>query len=95
MNTTVQALFAHVPAYAGDPILSLMETFEADRRPDKVSLSIGVYFDDAGRLPVLPSARRAETALLSSIGPRPYLPIEGLTTDNVAYVARAMAAVME
>ena len=51
---------------------------------DKVSLSIGVYFDNAGRLPMLPSVRRAETALLSNIGPRPYLPIEGMAAYRSA-----------
>jgi aromatic-amino-acid transaminase len=72
------SLFSHVPPYEGDPILSLMEDFQSDPRPNKVSLSIGVYFDAEGRLPVLPSVRRAETALLQDIGPRPYLPIEGM-----------------
>lgn len=78
MTASSPSLFSHVPPYAGDPILSLMEAFQADPRPNKVSLGIGVYFDDEGRLPVLPSVRRAETALLQEIGPRPYLPIEGL-----------------
>lgn len=71
------SLFAHVPAYGGDPILSLMETFQKDARPNKVSLSIGIYFDEEGRLPVLESVRRAETDALAHIGPRPYLPMEG------------------
>ncbi|MGO4394481.1 aromatic amino acid transaminase [Variovorax sp. M-6] len=71
-------MFSHVPPYEGDPILSLMEAFQTDPRQHKVSLSIGVYFDDEGRLPVLPSVRQAETALLQEIGPRPYLPIEGM-----------------
>ena len=34
------SLFSHVPAYGGDPILTLMETFQKDPRPNKVSLSI-------------------------------------------------------
>ncbi|MCW5628281.1 MAG: aspartate/tyrosine/aromatic aminotransferase [Rhodoferax sp.] len=84
MTTAASALFTHVPPYAGDPILSLMESFQADTRADKVSLSIGVYFDNAGRLPMLPSVRRAETALLSNIGPRPYLPIEGMAAYRSA-----------
>jgi aromatic-amino-acid transaminase len=84
MTAATQALFTHVPPYAGDPILSLMETFQADARPHKVSLSIGVYFDNAGRLPMLPSVRRAESALLADIGPRPYLPIEGLASYRSA-----------
>jgi aromatic-amino-acid transaminase len=76
--STTPSLFAHVPPYAGDPILSLMEAFQADPRANKVSLSIGMYFDEEGRLPVLPSVRQAETALLQDLGPRPYLPMEGL-----------------
>ncbi|MBN9408519.1 MAG: aspartate/tyrosine/aromatic aminotransferase [Burkholderiales bacterium] len=78
------SLFQHVPAYAGDPILSLMEDFQKDPRPDKVSLSIGLYFDEEGRLPVLESARRAESALLSNIGPRSYLPMEGAADYRAA-----------
>ncbi len=71
------SLFSHVPAYGGDPILTLMETFQKDARPNKVSLSIGIYFDEEGRLPVLESVRRAEASGLEKIGPRPYLPMEG------------------
>jgi aromatic-amino-acid transaminase len=78
MTTANPSLFAHIPPYAGDPILSLMESFQLDPRAHKVSLSIGVYFDEQGRLPVLASVREAETALLQEIGPRPYLPIEGM-----------------
>lgn len=78
MPALSSSLFSHVPPYEGDPILSLMEAFQTDPRQHKVSLSIGVYFDDEGRLPVLPSVRQAETALLQEIGPRPYLPIEGM-----------------
>ncbi len=78
MSAVAQSLFSHVLPYGGDPILTLMETFQADTRLNKVSLSIGVYFDNEGRLPVLPSVRSAESALAMHIGARPYLPMEGL-----------------
>ncbi|SMG56197.1 amino acid aminotransferase [Paraburkholderia susongensis] len=71
-------MFDHIPAYPGDPILSLNEDFQVDPRPNKVNLSIGIYFDDAGKLPVIDAVRRAETALLDAIGPRSYLPMAGL-----------------
>jgi aromatic-amino-acid transaminase len=70
-------MFEHVDAYPGDPILSLNEDFKNDPRTGKVNLSIGVYLDEEGRLPVMRAVREAETALLSAIGPRPYLPMEG------------------
>jgi aromatic-amino-acid transaminase len=70
-------MFKHLEPYAGDPILSLNEQFQADARPHKVNLSIGIYFDDAGRIPVLDPVLRAEAQMLSQSGAKPYLPIEG------------------
>jgi len=70
-------MFEHVDAYAGDPILSLNEAFGRDPRPNKINLSIGIYFDDAGRMPVMKAVHAAETAMLQTIGARPYLPMEG------------------
>ncbi len=72
-------MFQHVDAYPGDPILTLNEDFQKDPRADKINLSIGIYFDDAGRLPVMAAVREAESALLSHIGPKPYLPMVGHT----------------
>jgi aromatic-amino-acid transaminase len=70
-------MFQHLEPYAGDPILSLNEAFGRDPRADKVNLSIGIYFDDAGRIPVLASVREAEARLLAAGGSKSYLPIEG------------------
>jgi aromatic-amino-acid transaminase len=71
------SLFSHLEPYAGDPILSLNEAFLADPRPHKVNLSIGIYFDDEGRIPVLESVKRAEAMMLEAGGTKSYLPIEG------------------
>ena len=70
-------MFEHIEPFAGDPILSLNEQFQKDPRPHKINLSIGIYFDDAGRIPVLDCVRQAETLLLAKGGAKPYLPIEG------------------
>ena len=70
-------MFQHLDPYAGDPILSLNEDFQKDPRPHKVNLSIGIYFDDAGRIPVLAAVREAEARMLAESGPKPYLPIAG------------------
>jgi aromatic-amino-acid transaminase len=71
------SVFSHVEPYAGDPILSLNEAFQKDPRKDKVNLSIGIYFDDAGRIPVLDCVKQAEAQMLAEGGAKPYLPIEG------------------
>ena len=70
-------MFEHVEPFGGDPILSLNEDFQRDPRPGKINLSIGIYFDDAGRIPVLDSVRQAETQVVARNAPKPYLPIEG------------------
>jgi aromatic-amino-acid transaminase len=81
------SFFSHLEPYAGDPILSLNEAFQKDPRPDKVNLSIGIYFDDAGRIPVLDCVRQAETRMLAADGPKPYLPMEGSAQARVAVQA--------
>ena len=70
-------MFDHVQPYGGDPIFALVDAFNADPRPAKVNLSIGIYFDEQGRLPVLESVRRAEAMMLEAGGAKPYLPMEG------------------
>ena len=70
-------MFEHVEPFGGDPILSLNEDFQKDPRQAKINLSIGIYFDDAGRIPVLDSVRQAEAKVVARNAPKPYLPIEG------------------
>ena len=70
-------MFQHLDPYAGDPILSLNEAYGNDPRPHKINLSIGIYFDDAGHIPVLGCVHEAEAQLLAEGAAKPYLPIEG------------------
>ncbi|MBP0633092.1 amino acid aminotransferase [Cupriavidus sp. AcVe19-1a] len=77
-------MFDNVTAYAGDPILSLNEDFQRDPRSDKVNLSIGIYFDDAGRLPVMAAVDEAERELVAQRRTRPYLPMAGIADYRAA-----------
>jgi len=85
-------VFSHLEPYAGDPILSLNEAFQHDPRADKVNLSIGIYFDDAGRIPVLDCVRRAEAQMLAESGAKSYLPIEGAAAMRSAVQALLFGA---
>ena len=76
----------------GDPILSLNEAFQKDPRADKINLSIGIYFDNDGRIPMLPSVRAAELAVVEAAGPRPYLPMEGAANFRSAVQALLFGA---
>ncbi|MFY7116455.1 aromatic amino acid transaminase [Enterobacter cloacae complex sp. SHL020] len=72
-------MFQKVDAYAGDPILSLMERFKEDPRSDKVNLSIGLYYNEDGIIPQLKAVAEAETRLNAvPHGASLYLPMEGL-----------------
>jgi len=78
------ALFDDVELAPRDPILGLTEAFAADTRPNKVNLGVGVYYDDAGKIPVLQAIREAERARGESPNPRGYLPIEGIAAYDAA-----------
>ncbi len=58
-------MFQNVDAYAGDPILSLMEAFQQDPRADKVNLSIGLYYNEQAIIPQLEAVRQAADRLQS------------------------------
>ena len=85
-------MFEHVEPFAGDPILALVEVFNADTRSHKVNLGIGIYFDEEGRIPVLPSVRKAEARVVEAGEPKPYLPIEGAANFRSAVQALLFGA---
>ncbi|WP_413721847.1 aromatic amino acid transaminase [Sodalis sp. RH24] len=78
-------MFQNVDAYAGDPILSLMETYKQDPRPDKVNLSIGLYYNEQAIIPQLKSVAQAESLLeVSPTQASSYLPMAGLASYRSA-----------
>ena len=77
-------LFAAVELAPRDPILGLNEQFVADTNPAKVNLGVGVYFDDAGKLPLLACVKAAEQQLNDAAKPRGYLPIDGIAAYDQA-----------
>jgi aromatic-amino-acid transaminase len=78
------SLFSQVEMAPRDPILGLNEQFNADPNPNKVNLGVGVYYDDAGKLPLLRCVAEAEAHLHASPKPRGYLPIDGIAAYDKA-----------
>src|SRR5690606_17967841 len=78
------SMFSGVEMAPRDPILGLTEAFNADPRPDKVNLGVGIYCDDSGRIPLLEAVRRAERNRVEAAPARGYLPIEGFAAYNQA-----------
>lgn len=78
------SLFSAVEMAPRDPILGLNEAFNADTRPHKVNLGVGVYYSEAGRIPLLKAVELAEKTRAEALAPRGYLPIEGVGTYDSA-----------
>jgi aromatic-amino-acid transaminase len=68
----------------GDPILGLTEAYNADSRPTKVNLGVGIYYDESGRIPLLRAVQQIEQQLAQDAKPRGYLPIDGLPAYDLA-----------
>jgi len=70
-------LFERISEAPVDPILGLAETFRADPNPGKINLTVGVYQDDAGNVPILKTVKEAEKRLLANEKTKTYLPMSG------------------
>ena len=68
------ALFAGVELAPRDPILGVTEAFNADTNSSKVNLGVGVYYDDAGKVPLLECVKRAEAQIVAGAFPRILFP---------------------
>jgi len=86
------SLLAQVALAPRDPILGVTEAFNADPNPRKVNLGVGVYCDDAGKIPLLECVRAAEHELADRNAPRGYLPIDGIAAYDKAVQALVFGA---
>lgn len=78
------SLFSAVEMAPRDPILGLNEAYNADARPHKVNLGVGVYYGEQGRIPLLRAVAEAERQRVAAQAPRGYLPIEGIAAYDQA-----------
>lgn len=86
-------MFQHIPPYAGDPILSLMEQFNADTRSEKVNLSIGLYYNEDSIVPQLETIIEAQKRIEPKNGKtKLYLPMEGFKPYREAIQALLFGA---
>ncbi|MFB0613881.1 amino acid aminotransferase [Aurantiacibacter poecillastricola] len=60
-----------------DALLALIKMYEADTRPDKIDLGVGVYRTADGGTPVFRAIKQAEKRLVDTQGTKAYLGPEG------------------
>lgn len=70
-------MFEAIKPAPPDAILGITEAFRKDPSPNKINLSVGVYKDESGATPILPSVREAKRRLLDAERDAGYLPIDG------------------
>lgn len=76
------SIFSSVELAPRDPIFGLNEAFNADSRTNKVNLVVGVYLDDAGKIPLLNAVKAVERTRLESMPSWGYQPIDGSAAYN-------------
>ncbi len=86
------SIFSAVQMAPPDPIFGLSAQFAADANPHKANLCVGVYFDDAGKLPLLNCVQAAEKAMVAQPKPRNYLPMDGIAAYDAAVKALVFGA---
>ena len=60
MLDTATPSLASLPPMEADPLLALITMCNADPRPDKIDVGVGVYRDAAGGTPILRAVKAAE-----------------------------------
>lgn len=65
---------------AMDPILLAFQDFMADSRPEKCNLSVGMCYDESGKIPVMRAVAEAQRRIGERSAPWGYLMGEGLSS---------------
>jgi aromatic-amino-acid transaminase len=68
---------SELPPVVTDSLLQLIALCNADPRPDKIDVGVGVFRDGAGRTPILPVIKDAERILLETQETKAYLGMAG------------------
>ena len=75
--TGKSGLFERLEDQPSDSLLALIALAEADDRPGKIDVGVGVYRDAAGNTPILKAVKAAEHRLLESQQTKTYLGSQG------------------
>jgi aromatic-amino-acid transaminase len=70
-------LFENLRQQPEDPILSLMDRYRSDPRPDKIDLGVGVYRNSQGVTPVMLAVKSAERKLVEVQDSKSYTSLAG------------------
>ena len=72
------SLFDALQPQALDPIMAGFLAFGADTRPGKINLGVGMYYNEAGRIPVMDVVQAAEKLVMPKVTSWQYIQPDGL-----------------
>jgi aromatic-amino-acid transaminase len=72
-STSKKLGLADLPTVHGDSLIALIGMVNADPRPDKIDVGVGVFRDGAGNTPILKVIKEAEQRLLDTQQSKSYL----------------------
>ena len=81
LTTKSSGRLADLDVVRSDSLLKLIALANADSRPDKIDVGVGVYRDGQGRTPVMRAVKAAEKKLWEAQGSKSYLGSKG----DIAY----------
>ena len=71
------SFLSNIVESAPDPIVKLMDLYNADDRDGKINLGIGIYKDEDGRTPIFRCVKAAEERLLGKQETKEYVGVGG------------------
>lgn len=74
--------YSHLGPVADDSILGLSALYQQDPREEKANLTIGIFLNEQGKLPLMKAVEAARTRLMDRHEPHGYKPITGLPLFN-------------
>lgn len=77
-------MFESLNALPPDPILGLMDAYRQDLNPQKIDLGVGVYRDENGDTPILPSVSKAQQHHVATELTKSYIAPSGSPAFNKA-----------
>ena len=72
------SMFDGLQPQALDPIMAGFQVFAADPRPIKINLGVGMYYNEAGKIPVMDVVQAAEVAVMPKITSWAYVQPDGI-----------------
>ena len=75
-------MFEATPVCPPDSVFGIAAEYRKDPNPDKINLTVGMYQDESGKIPVMQAVHEVECLMAQERSSHVYLPIDGMSDYN-------------